>query len=454
MRLPRTVLIAAGTAVLIGATGSPALAHSVAGAAHDARAGQNFHADYIGRQPLPANDGWGSAEGGTSGGSAASSDRVYRVTDRNQLASALEAPGDAPRIIYVSGTVNANVDDQNRPLSCEDYAQGTGYSLTGYMAAFDTATWTWTGTGDTVEAARSAAESNQGDRILLPVPSNTTIVGVGNDATLLGADLEISGVDNVIVRNLSLKNTYDCFPEWSPDDNNPAPATPGNWNSQFDNITIKAATHIWLDHNTFTDEPHPDSESPTYFGRPFEQHDGASDITNGSDLVTVSWNRYLDHDKTMLIGSTDKPTYDQGKLNVTIHHNEFDNILERAPRLRWGHADVYNNYYIVPGDSGYQYSWGVGVNSHIYAENNFFTLGAGVDASQILYNWRGTTVHTVGNVVDRRKVDILAAFNAANPDAQLTDDTSWTPSLRNHVDPAQAVPGTVGRQAGAGRLHG
>jgi len=453
MRVPRTVLIAAGTAVLIGASGSPALAHSLSHNAVDAPLAHSRGAHDIGRQPLPANDGWASAQGGTSGGSAAAADRVYRVTDRNQLAAALQQPGDAPRIIYVSGTIDANVDDQNNPLSCEDYAQGTGYSLAGYMAAFDTATWTWTAQGDAVEAARRAAEGNQGDRILLPVPSNTTIVGVG-DATLLGADLALDGVDNVIVRNLSMMNTYDCFPEWSPDDNNPAPATPGNWNSQFDNITIKASTHVWLDHNTFTDDPHPDSESPTYFGRPFEQHDGASDITNGSDLVTVSWNRYLDHDKTMLVGSTDKPTYDPGKLNVTIHHNEFDNVIERAPRLRWGHADVYNNYYVVPGDSGYQYSWGVGVNSHIYAENNYFQLGDCVQASQILYNWRGTTVHTVGNVVDRQPVDILAAFNAANPDATLADDTSWTPTLRTHVDPAQAVPGRVGTQAGARHLHG
>ena len=26
------------------------------------------------------------------------------------------------------------------------------------------------------------------------------------------------------------------------------------------------STHVWLDHNTFTDGTHPDSAAPTYFG--------------------------------------------------------------------------------------------------------------------------------------------------------------------------------------------
>lgn len=444
MRLSRSVLLAAGTAALVVCVGSPAL-----GAPGIDR---RDHPSDLGRQVLPVNDGWASAEGGTSGGSAATADHVYHVHDRNELASALADAGDAPKIIYVHGTIDANVDDANNPLTCADYAAGTGYTLDGYMAAFNQEVWTWSDQGATVEAQRAAAERNQAARVLLSVPSNTTIVGVGGDAIILGGDFDVHGVDNVIIRNLALHNAFDCFPEWSPDDNNPAPATPGNWNSEFDSITVKGSTHVWIDHNTLTDLPHPDSEAPTYFNRPFQQHDGASDITGGSDLVTVSWNTYVNHDKTMLIGSTDKPTTDVGKLNVTIHHNEFDGILERAPRLRWGHADVYDNYYVVSADSGYQYSWGVGVNSHIYAENNYFALGDGVDASRILYNWRGHVVHTVGNVVNREKVDILAAFNAANPDARLADDTSWVPTLRTQVHPAQAVPAIVGNKAGSGRL--
>jgi pectate lyase len=449
MRIAKTILITAGAAALIAATCSPA---SAAGVSSPAKGGFTPAHQDLGRQTLPANDGWASANGGTTGGSAASADRVFQVQDRNQLAAALAAPSSAPRIIYIAGIIDANVDDANKALTCQDYAAGTGYTLDAYMAAFDTSTWTWTDRAPAMDAARKAAAAKQKARVDLRVPSNTTIVGADENATLLGANLDIDGVDNVIVRNLTLRNAFDCFPEWSPEDNNPAPATPGNWNSQYDLISVKAATHVWIDHNTMTDLPHPDSESPTYFNRPFQQHDGASDITNGADLVTVSWNKYDDHDKTMLVGSTNSPKYDVGKLNVTIHHNEFTSILERAPRVRWGHADIYNNYYVIPAGQGYQYSWGVGVESHIWAQNNFFALEEGVDAAGILYNWGGTAVHTEGNVVNRSAVDIREAFNQANPAAVLTDDTSWTPTLRNHVDPAQAVPALVGKHAGAGQL--
>ncbi len=36
------------------------------------------------------------------------------------------------------------------------------------------------------------------------------------------------------------------------------------------------------------------------------------DITNGSDLVTVSWSRVADHDKAMLVGSGDAATAGRG----------------------------------------------------------------------------------------------------------------------------------------------
>ena len=408
----------------------------------------------LGRQILPANDGWASAQGGTTGGAAATLGHVYTVTNRSQLVAALLEAGDAPKIVYVKGSINANVDDANQPLSCADYAAGTGYTLEKYMAAFDPTTWSWTADQASVEAARSAAEHSQEARVVLKVPSNTTIVGVGDDATILGGNLYINGVNNVIVRNLTLRNTYDCFPEWSPNDNNPPPTNPGNWNSQFDNISINhGATHVWIDHNTFTDDPYPDSREPTEFGRPFQVHDGATDVTNGSDLVTISWNLYKNHDKTLLHGGTNSPTYDVGKLNITTHHNEFNNILERAPRVRYGHEDVYDNYYVVPGDSGYQYSWGVGVESHIWAENNYLKLGKDVTAGQVIYNWGGAVIHTEGNLVNGKRVDLLAAFNATH-DVKLGDDTSWRPDLRTHVDPAAAVPALVSHGAGAGRLNG
>jgi pectate lyase len=68
-----------------------------------------------------------------------------------------------------------------------------------------------------------------------------------------------------------------------------------------------------------------DPSQPTYLGRPYQEHDALVDITNGSDLVTVSYSWPHDHDKTMLIGSSDSRTTGRGKLRVTIHHNLFTN---------------------------------------------------------------------------------------------------------------------------------
>ncbi len=51
-----------------------------------------------------------------------------------------------------------------------------------------------------------------------------------------------------------------------------------------------------------------DEDARHYFGVLYQLHDGLLDITNASDLVTVSWNRFLNHDKVMLIGSSDSAT--------------------------------------------------------------------------------------------------------------------------------------------------
>ena len=84
------------------------------------------------------------------------------------------------------------------------------------------------------------------------------------------------------------------------------------------NVGTTFSSRIWIDHNAFDDGEHPDRTQPIYFGRPFQWHDGECDITNGSDLVTVSWNRFTDHDKTMLIGGSDSASAsDRNRLRIT-----------------------------------------------------------------------------------------------------------------------------------------
>jgi len=441
MRLRPLAISAASALALMGASGAPA--HAVG-------------PPDLGHQVLPANDGWASFSTGTTGGSTADDAHVFTVTNRSELIQALggdnkkNATNATPKIIQVQGTIDGNVDDANQPLSCASYAD-PAFTLDAYLAQFDPAVWGKQPVAGPLEDARKRSETNQATRIQIRVGPNTTIVGLGRDATMLGVNLLIQNVDNVIVRNVDFENAFDCFPAWDPND-----GATGNWNSAFDNITVKGTTHLWVDHASFTDGAMPDSSSPTFFGRPFEQHDGELDITNASDLVTVSWNAFRDHDKTMLIGSSDSTTADTGKLRVTLHHNLWDNVLERAPRVRFGQVHVFDNLYVVPDADPFVYSWGVGIQSHTFAQNNFFATVPGVDPARFITVFKGTAIHADGTLVNgfsqqRAGVDVVAAYNAEH-DPDLSTDVGWTPTLFRRVDPTAAVPALVGILAGAGRL--
>jgi pectate lyase len=404
-----------------------------------------------GRQVLPEKDGWASADGGTTGGAQATPDQVYTVTNREQLIQALggdNSGADAtPKIIYIQGTINGNEDDSGNALTCANYITG-GYSLAAYLQTYDPAVWgRTTKPAGPLEDARHASERNQARQIQIFLPPNTTVIGVGPGARVLGANFMISNVNNVIVRNIQFENAFDCFPQWDPTD-----GATGNWNSMFDNISIlNNATHVWIDHASFTDGSLLDSQEPLYFGREFEQHDGELDITKGADLVTVSWNRFTNHDKTMLIGSTDSPTFDVGKLRVTIHHNEFEDTIQRLPRVRYGQVHVYNNYYDQRANPNLLYALGVGVSSQIFEQNDFYLVPAGFAAGDLIGYFKGTAIHTEHDLVNALPTDLLAAYNAINTPT-LSGDVGWTPQLHLTINPTPAVPALVLLFAGAGRL--
>lgn len=411
--------------------------------------------ELLARQTLPAGDGWASEGAGTTGGAAAGPDQVHLVRSRADLVRALggdnatNKSNATPKVIVVDGTVDGFAADDGHLLGCADLADPE-YSLAAYLAAYDPAVWGMVPPTGALEAARVRSVANQTRQTQINVGPNTTIVG-RRGAVLTGLTLMIDGASNVIVRNLTFDDARDCFPAWSPTD-----GATGNWNSQYDQVSVRRSEHVWVDHNTFTDGDNPDSGQPMYFGRPYQVHDGSLDITHTASLVTASYNRFTGRDKLMLIGSSNTVGPDVGRLKVTLHHNLFDRVLQRLPRVRFGQVDVYNNWYRLAGDD-FEYAIGVGVQSAAYVENNFFTLGAGIAAGDLLYDWGGTAVTTRGNWVDAhgalpRPVDLVAAYNAAH-DPDLGGDAGWTPALRApQAVPAPLVPLVVGPFAGAGRL--
>ncbi|MEV6179322.1 polysaccharide lyase family 1 protein [Streptomyces sp. NPDC052015] len=430
-----------GHATSAAVVGCTALALTVTGTTAQAQSPRD-----LARQTLPAGDGWASYGTGTTGGAAADADHVYTVTTWAEFKAALAAGGSAPKIIKVKGVIDAVAD------GCEAFAV-PGYDFDAYLATYAPETWGLdtdlsAEPDDSPEGLRRASAANQDKAIKANIPANTTIVGVGRNAGFKGASLQIKAVDNVIVRNLTFESPVDCFPQWDPTD-----GSNGNWNSEYDTAVVYGSTHVWLDHNTFTDGSHPDSAAPTYFGMLYQQHDGELDVVRGSNYVTASWNVFTEHDKTILIGNSDSESTavgDRGKLKVTFHHNLFSNLVERAPRVRFGQVDVYNNHFVA--DDSYAYSFGIGKESQLVAQHNAFTLPKGISAAKVLKKWSEAPLTADGNRVNGRAVDLIAVHNAEIPAETLQSGAGWTPTLRTKVDPAKAVPGIVGARAGAGKI--
>ncbi|WP_329226671.1 pectate lyase [Streptomyces canus] len=428
--ITRAMAVAGCAALVLAVTGPTAQAKG-----HDAA-----------RETLATGDGWASDGTGTTGGTAADAAHVYTVTDWAGFKAALAAGGSAPKIIKVKGTIDAVSE------GCDSLA-APGYDFDAYLAKYSPEAWGLdtdlsAEPDDSPEGLRRVSAANQDQTIKANVPANTTIIGIGKNAGFKGASLQIKAVDNVIVRNLTFESPIDCFPQWDPTDGDK-----GNWNSEYDTAVVYGSTHVWLDHNTFTDGSHPDSAAPTYFGMLYQQHDGELDIVRGANYVTASWNVFTEHDKTILIGNSDSESTaagDRGKLKVTFHHNLFSDLVERAPRVRFGQVDSYNNHFVANDD--YAYSFGIGKESRLIAEHNAFTLPAGISAAKVLKRWNVSPLTAADNYVNGKLTDLIAVHNAEIPAETLESGAGWTPTLRTKVDPAKKVPGIVDRGAGAGRV--
>lgn len=291
-----------------------------------------------GRQHAPA-DTWAAQDGGTRGGALASPGHVYTVENRAQLLAALDAQAPA-RIVRVAATIDMS---EGRPF------------------------------------ADSADQARRGN---VRIPSNTTLFGVTTGAGFVNGSLLITGVDQVIVRNLAIRNPCDVGPKWDPSD-----APTGNWNSEFDGITVRDARHVWIDHNSFTDSPDTDDRAPIENGKRKQCHDGALDISQGADLVAVTYNRFAQHEKTMLIGAGDRHAGDRGRLRVTLKGNLFEHVAERAPRVRYGQVHLFNNLYVGERRRavyGHGYSIGAAHAARIVSSANAFEIAGASDCSQLV----------------------------------------------------------------------
>ena len=146
------------------------------------------------------------------------------------------------------------------------------------------------------------------------VTSNKTIIGIGaNAAIVMGGFFLDEGVNNVIIRNLTIRDSYI---EGQDDPNT------GDEGGDRDGVQMDNAHHVWIDHCRFS-----------------RLGDGLIDSRMDTTFETVSWNILENHNKTFGIGWTDNVT-----AQITIHHNWLRNTTQRNPSadniLR---AHLFNN---------------------------------------------------------------------------------------------------------------
>jgi pectate lyase len=382
------------------------------------------------REVLPKQDGFASVGNGTTGGANATEQNVFKVTNKKEFVSALKnRKNTTPKIVLVYGTIDFDTDDNGKPLTMKDYMVD-GYDFQQYLETHKPQSTAPKSLKDEQEAKRKASQKNQSKSITVHVLSNTSIIGMDN-AKLKGINLVLDS-DNVIIRNIQFESPYDYFPSWDPND-----GPEGNWNSQYDSISIKGGAHIWIDHSSFQDGP---ETVEKYFGRKYEHRDGLVDITNEADYITISYSTFENHNKTMLIGSSDSKISDEGKLHVTLHHNYFHNVVQRLPRVRFGQVHVYNNYFAsdtTNGEYAYAYALGVGKNSQIYAENNVADI-AGKEYTSFVKVFGGKQLTTVNNMFNGQIID---TFN------DTLTPVDWKPELFTIIDPVNEVKENVLRNA-------
>lgn len=216
----------------------------------------------------------------------------------------------------------------------------------------------------------------------------TTLIGKTADCGIRGGTIQIDGRKNIQIRNLTIQDACDPFPHHEINSNG---ASDG-YNAQWDGINIQGScSNIWIDHCTFEDTLTL-AKTTNSTKEKWQIYDGLCDMKNNTTNVTVSNCIFKNHDKTMLIGSSDSDG-DNSKRFVTLYGNYFFNCGQRLPMVRNTTIHIFNNYFDSSNPT-YSNSYAIGrrKNCIVYAENNYF--GSGIQYSVKESNGK---LHSSGN---------------------------------------------------------
>lgn len=360
--------------------------------------------------------------------------KTVTVSTRSELMSAIKNENS---LIYIDGMIDMSDEGSGSKLPAEGASNIAVSSVMDSWIASKTSN-AYTTYGAWVEAYAAACSTSTNDKdktpkkgsnsslydtvwklnnawksvIQLNLKSNTTIIGLGNNSGIRGGTISISGIENVVIRNLTLVDAIDMFPHHEYED---------GFNAQFDCITIQGSNtaNIWIDHCTMKDTlvmQHVQSGTK----EKWQNYDGLCDIKGDGKGITVSNCHMYHHDKTMLVGSDD----DEGDNTVrklSIINNHFDTCVQRLPMARNSQFHVLNNWYtfdteqsVGDGKSKGDYCIGARKGALIYSEANYFD-------SNMEYSIRGNKdtaltakVYDTGSVDNNtKKIDEYTAVDSA-----------------------------------------
>ncbi|NDV63682.1 fimbrillin family protein [Bacteroides sp. 224] len=284
--------------------------------------------------------------------------------------------------------------------------------------------------------------AEQGRSGMFDVKRTSNISFIGTDDFVMNkVGIFANEAQNIIFRNLHIK-----LPAYS-----------------ADGLSMQESNTIWVDHCTF------ESLNQTK-----DAEDGSCDITHGTYNVTVSWCKFVKTQKSCLVGHSNSNGSEDQNISVTFHHNHFDNSGSRHPRLRFGKAHVYNNFY----DNVTTYGAGSAYGGKLLLEENYFdnvklptdicTFPAKKSGSNWVSNLTGSVagyLYERNNTYANKPSDAGEVYPLVNTEytaygnestklsTPLTYD-DFKPTYTYVVDDLAELPEIVRTNAGVGKMSG
>lgn len=231
----------------------------------------------------------------------------------------------------------------------------------------------------------------------IEVKSNKTIIGLGNNAAIIGRGLKIDDASNIIIKNLTIKDSY-VMGDW-----------PGKIND-WDGIALRDTHHVWIDHCHLS-----------------RAGDGLCDMSHASGYATVSNTIFSHHNKVSISDGEDDP-FIPG--HYTFDHCWFINTTQRNVTSSYAYVHAFNCYHY-----GIQsYCMNARTNTNMLLENIYFK-----ESDDCCVEDSNGLIQANGCIRD----DCTGVYEHSG--------TSYTPPYTDYeLDSTSSVPAIVMAEAGPG----